>query len=181
MQHLLQCPPSFTILTKFLWWSYVSLLLTLPPSVFPCCQNSDRRMKCGQELIFSSAVRKPTALCANHNRRSPPSSPLVQQSGTRFSVKERKTTWSEKVWAYAERHHGGTTIHSSNKPHSNILPKPIRERVNSVHKSLRARKKENNHNVYPREITMLSFQKHKCWITIPLTKNTATLLKENNH
>lgn len=131
------CSALLPLLSSQSSYDEVMCHLTLPPSVFPCCQNSDRRMKCGQELIFSSAVRKPTALCANHNRKSPPSSPLVQQSGTRFSVKERKTTWSEKVWAYAERHHGGTTIHSSNKPHSNILPKPIRERVNSVHKSLR--------------------------------------------
>lgn len=161
MQHLLRCPPSFIILTKFLWWSYVSLL-SLPGLLqsFPVAKIVTEGWRCGQELMWMSwwsAVRKPTALCANHNLRS---ADLVQQSGRRFSVKERKTTWSEKIWAYAERHHCGTTIHSSNKPHSNILPKPIRERVNSVNKSLREWKKENN-SVYPTEIAMLSFQNHK--------------------
>lgn len=60
--------------TKSPWWSYVSLLLLLvtsPPSVLsPVAKIVTEGWGCGQELICQ--VRKPTALCANHNPRHPP-------------------------------------------------------------------------------------------------------------
>lgn len=96
-------------------FSSLSSHLPMHPLVFPHCQNSDRRVRLCARGVLSSAVRKPTALCANHNQTAPRSFHLVQQSGTRHSIIERKTTWSEKIWASAVRHRNHTTIHCWNK------------------------------------------------------------------
>lgn len=46
--------------------------LPLSASVFLHCQNSDKTVRVLARGVLSSAVRQPTALCANHNQRAPP-------------------------------------------------------------------------------------------------------------
>lgn len=94
---VLQCfpwPPSFTILTKFLWWSPLSLLLSLPfppPLVFPLCQNSDRRVRVLARGILSSAVRKPSVPCQSQSK-SFQLLPVVQLLGTRYIIIYKRHT-----------------------------------------------------------------------------------------
>lgn len=57
---------------------------------FSCCWNCDRRMRVWARDVLSSAVRKPTALSANHDQGATPSFPLVHQLETRYSTTEIK-------------------------------------------------------------------------------------------
>lgn len=113
VQHLLQSPPSGNKVPM------MKLCVTSPPPHFapvspqPCCQNSDRGMRVWARVDLSSAVRKPTALCANHNpRHLPPHYHHHHHHRHLWSGRNKIQCQGKK----AERHHSDTTIHGTNKP-----------------------------------------------------------------
>lgn len=126
------------------------------------CQRSDRRIK-----LWARAARvtEPAAFRASHiPRRQHPPPPGNPQVSNQEKLLDR--IQSEPLQKQGD---GDSTIYSWNKPHSHILPQPIRESVNSANKSLRGVKNrpEKIKPVQSAALTMAFYTMYKTSRTSP--------------
>lgn len=73
------------------------------------------------EKVSCTVCQSQSQECPTPPQPPAPSFPPAHQLGTRYSIMGRKTTWSQRVWAFAERNHGHATVHRRSNHYCSAL------------------------------------------------------------